>query len=301
MSNMWRFLERLAAKATGFWLSSEVVGTVVGLAVFAAFALVLEARAGRDWRRRYLSARFRTDLTYMLFTVSGLYTVLCWKPLSDVLEVVVRDYAPSFRLSLLGNVPTALHFALFTVMVDFARYWKHRWTHASPYLWRFHSIHHTQQELTFLTTYRFHALDLLLDNVITFTLALLFGMPIALWLPVSLAFSWYAWLQHSDLDWSYGKLDQVLVSPRFHSVHHSTAPEHSDRHFGLVLSLWDRLFGTAVREPRRPTAYGVLGLRMPESFLAQLAFPFRGYRGDSDRGACAQSGQAAPRPFSAPP
>jgi sterol desaturase/sphingolipid hydroxylase (fatty acid hydroxylase superfamily) len=296
VSEPWALLERLAAKATRYWFSGEVLGVVAGLAVFAVFALVLEARAGRDTRRRYLSPSFRTDATYMLFAVSGLYTFLCWKPVYNVLETVTRDYTPVLRLDLFMGLPTVLHFAVFTVMVDFVRYWKHRWMHSNPYLWAFHSVHHTQQELTFLTTYRSHVVDLLLDNAITFGLALLFGMPATLWLSLSLAGAWLAWMQHSDLDWSYGKLDRVLVSPRFHSVHHSTSPEHYDRHFGFLMSVWDRLFGTAEAEPRRPAAYGVPGLRMSESFLAQLVFPFRELLGGSGSGAPAEGGRAAPRP-----
>jgi sterol desaturase/sphingolipid hydroxylase (fatty acid hydroxylase superfamily) len=292
VTGLQALLERLVRKAANFWLSGEVVGTIAGLAVFAAVILVLEARAGRDRRRRYLSARFRTDFAYMLFTVSGLYTLLFWKPLYDVFEAVVRDYTPSIRMNLFTHLPGALHFALFTVAVDFGRYWKHRWMHANPYLWKFHSVHHAQRELTFLTTYRSHLVDLLGDSLIAYGLALLFGMPASLWVPLSVAFAAYAWLQHSDLDWSYGGLDQVLVSPRFHSVHHSIAPEHFDRHFGFMFSVWDRLFGTAEREPRRPAAYGVPALWIPESFLAQLIYPFRALLDSSGGGDTTQSAQA---------
>jgi sterol desaturase/sphingolipid hydroxylase (fatty acid hydroxylase superfamily) len=290
-------LERLIRRAVGFWLNPEVLGTFAGLAVFAALIIVLEAQTGRDPRRRYLSARFRTDVAYTIFTVSGLYTLLCWKPVYDVLETLVRDHAPSLRVNLLERIPAVAHFVLFVVAVDLARYWKHRWMHASPLLWKFHSIHHTQVELTFLTNYRFHFVDLLGDNLIVFALGLLFGMPATLWVPVSITFAVYAWLQHSDLDWSYGKLDMVLVSPRFHSVHHSIAAEHHYRHFGLIFSVWDRLFGTVETEIRRPPAYGVLGLSIPESFVSQLVFPFRGWLGRGSRDdARTGSGRTAPRP-----
>jgi sterol desaturase/sphingolipid hydroxylase (fatty acid hydroxylase superfamily) len=79
-------------------------------------------------------------------------------------------------------------------------------------------------------------------------------------------------LAHSGLGWGYGPLDTLIVSPRFHRVHHSTDPAHYERNFGMTYSFWDRWFGTAAQA--RPTAFGTPELQVPESFLRQLAFPF---------------------------
>ena len=257
-----------------FWSSPDIRGTFIALAVFFLGAVLVEARFGRN-PRRYLSTNFRTDAVYMVFTVSGLYALLIWRPVFLVLDASVRRYAPFLPLDLLDGLPGMVRFALFLIAVDLARYWKHRWMHANRFLWAFHSVHHTQEELTFLTSYRFHILDMLLDSAISFAISLLLGIPPTLWVPATVVLIWYQSLQHSDFDWSYGRLDRVLVGPRFHSVHHSTEPRHYEKNFGLILSLWDTLFGTADADPRRPSAYGIPGLHGRESFLSQLVFPFR--------------------------
>ena len=37
------------------------------------------------------------------------------------------------------------------------------------------------------------------------------------------------------------------MSPHMHQVHHSHAAEHWDKNFGYKLSVWDWMFGTAVK------------------------------------------------------
>jgi sterol desaturase/sphingolipid hydroxylase (fatty acid hydroxylase superfamily) len=66
----------------------------------------------------------------------------------------------------------------------------------------------------------------------------------------------------------------VLVSPRFHRLHHSAEPDHRERNFGMTYSFWDRLFGTADARADEPRAYGLPDVPLPHSFLRQLAFPF---------------------------
>jgi sterol desaturase/sphingolipid hydroxylase (fatty acid hydroxylase superfamily) len=273
MDNLWQALQRLLERVLAFWLSADILGTLIGLAVFAVAVVLLEAGLGRD-PRRYLSPHFRTDTLYMIFAVSGVYAFLVWRPVLHAFQAGIR-HIPFLPLNLLEGLPEAVQFAGFLLVVDFVRYWKHRWMHASGFLWAFHSVHHTQEQLTFMTSYRFHVLDLLLDSAISFAIGLLLGVPASLWLPATLILIWYQSLQHSDLNWSYGALDRVLVSPRFHSVHHSVDPQHYGSNFGMLLSLWDTLFGTAVPNPRRPSAYGVSGLHVEESFLSQLVLPFR--------------------------
>ena len=39
-------------------------------------------------------------------------------------------------------------------------YWGHRWSHEIPFLWRFHSIHHSAEEIDFLVNTRAHPFDM---------------------------------------------------------------------------------------------------------------------------------------------
>jgi hypothetical protein len=52
-------------------------------------------------------------------------------------------------------------------------------------------------------------------------------------------------LRHSHVWLSFGPvLERVLSSPAQHQIHHSDAPRHFNKNFGINLSLWDWMFGT---------------------------------------------------------
>ncbi len=82
--------------------------------------------------------------------------------------------------------------------------------------------------------------------------------------------------QHSDIDWTYGPVGWLIVSPRFHARHHSAALEDVNVNFSSLLVIWDQLFGTARKIPSRPLAYGLVAPEddVPPSFFGQQLYPF---------------------------
>jgi sterol desaturase/sphingolipid hydroxylase (fatty acid hydroxylase superfamily) len=80
-------------------------------------------------------------------------------------------------------------------------------------------------------------------------------------------------IEHSEIPWRFGPLYRLMVSPTFHAFHHSINPEHHNRNFGRMLSVWDYLFGTAVCEQKRPEVYGLEDWKMP-TLMSQLCSPF---------------------------
>src|SRR5581483_747419 len=80
--------------------------------------------------------------------------------------------------------------------------------------------------------------------------------------------------EHSDLDWTYGPLGKLIVSPHYHRIHHSIAESDFNKNFGSFLSFWDPLFGTASSRATRPEAYGAPQMNVPESFVRQFFYPF---------------------------
>ena len=246
--------------------------TYVGLAMFFAVMVVLEIRAGRGIQR-YRSPEFLIDLLYTLLIVGGVYGLL-QQPLLNWTYIALRDRA-SLDFHLIRNLPPALQFLVFLAAVDFFRYWKHRWLHVSPFLWAFHSVHHAPNELNFLTNYRIHVVEFVIDGVFTLVPVMILGPPAQVWIPVNLLLLWYTSLTHSDLDVGYGYLDRVLVSPRFHRVHHSSIPRENNTNFGGTFSVWDRIFGTSCRQQSRPTQYGLGGVYRSSSFFGQLFLPLK--------------------------
>ena len=258
-------------KVASVWRSPQVAGSV--LAALAALLVAARLRFGPGWLGRVTTPAVRTDAAYAAFYLGGIYAFLVSGPLYRLLTGFVDAHAPFLRVGLLADLPVWSQFFVASVAMDGVLYWTHRAMHASPALWAFHSVHHSQREMTALANFRFHAGDVVVRGLAQFVPGLLLGVPVWIWLPT-------VWIQvaldglaHSGLGWSYGPLGRVLVSPRFHRVHHAADPAHRDRNFGMTYSFWDRLFGTAADGAPEPAAYGVAGLAVPESFLRQLEYP----------------------------
>jgi sterol desaturase/sphingolipid hydroxylase (fatty acid hydroxylase superfamily) len=244
------------------------------LCLLVVLLVSLRARHGKGAWRRLLRPGARTDAAYAFFYVGGIYAFLIATPLYRLLTALVERHAPFLQLGLIAPLPAWAQFLVASVVMDGVLYWTHRGLHASGPLWAFHGIHHSQADLTPLANFRFHAVEVLVRGLAQFVPGLLLGLPARVFLPT-------VWLQvaldglaHSGLGWSYGPLERVIVSPRFHAVHHSTEPAHYNRNFGMTYSFWDRLFGTAAPAGERPSHFGAPGLGVPESFFGQIPHPF---------------------------
>lgn len=251
--------------------------SVVFVGLFLGIAF-LECLSNPAAIRRYLSRHFRTDILYGLFYQGGIYHLCITVPLFTLLE----KPCAFLKVGLLLELPRPLGYVLFWVLADLMGYWMHRWQHTSRVLWSFHCVHHSQTQMTFVTSNRLHLMDQLLTNCVLFVPWLILGVPTFAWLPVYLLQQVLEGVQHAELPWRYGPLYRIIVSPVFHAIHHSTQPEHYNKNYAKILSVWDIVFGTAVCDAPRPRVYGVVGLSMPESltqhFFASFALLWRAYK-----------------------
>ena len=268
---------------------------LLGYAVMFTVVVIVYARAGRG-PKQIFRRTFLTDLAYSAWF--PVYTILIGIPIAIQLAAFVVTRAPFVRLGLLGGLPWWLRIPIWLIVADFVLYWLHRSMHQTSWLWALHKIHHSQTELNPLTTWRVHWLEFLYLNTGAFVTGMVLGdmqalHPIAIAL---LAASQFA--QHSDIDWTYGPVGRLIVSPRFHARHHSTAAEDLNTNFGSLLVIWDRLFGTARMVSGRAPGYGLVAAEdnVPKSFFLQLLFPLslmlvrRGPTTSSGLGECAKDG-----------
>lgn len=165
--------------------------------------------------------------------------------------------------------------ALMILSVDFLRYWLHRAAHETDLLWRLHKVHHSVEELYWLNTARFHplekALQMLLDSV-PFLLMAVHPTVLSLYY---LSYATNGFFQHCNIDLRYGVLNYVVGSAETHRWHHSREPREANANYGNTVIVWDLVFGTWFLPKNR--AIGELGLhrRLPQSFWALMAAPFR--------------------------
>ena len=162
------------------------------------------------------------------------------------IELRATQYWPGWLL-----IPLAL------VAMDAANWLAHYADHRFAALWRFHALHHSQEELSVLTSFRAHPLMHTTGFVLATipVMALIPTRPIA---PVLITcYVCIGTLQHANLRWTFGPIGRVIVSPAYHRMHH--ALEVQDVNLGVVLTIWDVLARRA-RFPVRGGGAGRTGL-----------------------------------------
>jgi sterol desaturase/sphingolipid hydroxylase (fatty acid hydroxylase superfamily) len=162
------------------------------------------------------------------------------------------------------------------VLMDFITYWAHRSFHAVPFLWRFHSLHHSAKYVRWSTTGRVHPVNELANYLVTVLPLALIGFPVNAVMPATPIVILFALFAHTQWNVSFGPLSWLFVSPRFHRWHHTHSHEGGNKNFANVFSLWDRLFGTYyLPADRMPERFGLDVDDVPESYLGQLLYPWR--------------------------
>lgn len=264
----------------------EPLDILLGLAGFGAFFALLERLQPAVSGQRSFRKGFRTDAIYWFFTP------LITKPLTSVvigccillaaLAAGVRPSATHLEAFLtsrgfVDTLPLWLQMLSFFLLADLLGYLAHRLLHA-PGLWPVHAVHHSSEDVDWLSAVRVHPLNDLFARLLQAVPLVLFGfspMLLAAWVPLLV---FYSLLQHANVPWTFGPLRYVFVSPAFHRWHHAAA--HGEAcNFSSIFPIWDLLFGTFhLPSGEGPPAYGTPKDDVPEGLLGQMLFPFRRWR-----------------------
>jgi len=183
------------------------------------------------------------------------------------------------------EVAFPLAVVLSVVAMDFVIYLQHVLVHAVPTLWRLHRVHHADLDFDVTTGARFHPIEIILSMLIKFATIVVLGPPVVAVVIFEALLNGMAMFNHSNVRLPLG-LDRVLrlvvVTPDMHRVHHSVEDDETNSNFGFNLSIWDRIFGTYINQPRgghEGMTIGIHNYREPKqvSWLpGMLTLPFIG-------------------------
>ena len=145
------------------------------------------------------------------------------------------------------------------IIKDFAGYWIHRMNHRINIFWNRHIIHHSSEEFNLSCALRQSISGFISFGAIFLIPAALFGIPpwiLVIMGPIHLFMQfWY----HTQLIDKMGFLENILVTPSHHRVHHAINPEYIDKNYSQIFIFWDKLFGTFQKELKEiPPIYGIL-------------------------------------------
>ena len=188
-------------------------------------------------------------------------------PISEYIDrwIAIRPHLAEAIL----QMPLLLRILCYLIIADFGHYWIHRLMH-QKHVWRIHKWHHSPTHMYWLAGFRATIpQDVPVNLPYLFAYSLLdlspWWMVLAIGLFNNLQNDW----MHVNIVWRSNWLEWVVVTPRYHHIHHSDKPEHYMANLAALFTVWDRLFGTYVNpdEVKEPLSFGI-GEKVP---LVRLA------------------------------
>ena len=153
---------------------------------------------------------------------------------------------------------TWLTYVVAFIVLDFAGYWVHRWSHHINIFWNLHIIHHSSEDFNLACALRQSITNFV--NIFTFLLipAALLGVPAEVINTVAPLHLFAQFWYHTQHIGKMGFLEKIIVTPSHHRVHHAINKEYLDKNLSQIFIIWDKLFGTFQEELKEaPPVYGI--------------------------------------------
>jgi sterol desaturase/sphingolipid hydroxylase (fatty acid hydroxylase superfamily) len=148
-----------------------------------------------------------------------------------------------YQHSLITPQEGILYWIALLVAEDFLYYWLHRFDHQVRFFWAVHVTHHSSETMNFTVGFRSSVFQPLYRFIYFIPLAW-FGFS-----PLNIAFMYSAtqiWgiFVHTEMINKMGFIEYILVTPSHHRVHHASNAKYLDKNMGMLLIIWDKIFGT---------------------------------------------------------
>lgn len=237
------------------------------------------------WRKNQAVFRknFWLDGFYMFFNFF-LFSLIGYNAVSNIAVDLFNRFLTSVGINNLvainlSELPKWSQFLIMFVIADFIQWNIHRLLHRNKYLWEFHKVHHSVQEMGFAAHLRFHWMETVIYKTLQYIPLVMLGFGIQDFFIIHIVAVAIGHLNHSNLKLTYGPLKYILNNPVMHLWHHAkNLPQGSyGVNYGLSLSIWDYLFKTAyIPNDNANEPLGFDGVEdFPNTFINQELYPFK--------------------------
>ncbi|MFT5820938.1 MAG: 3-mercaptopyruvate sulfurtransferase SseA/sterol desaturase [Crocinitomix sp.] len=238
------------------------------------------------WRKNQPLIRkdFWVDAFFMFFNFY-IFKLIIFMSFSEVSAKFFHDLiggdTTSYALFNLTSLPIALQLIIFFVATDFIQWFTHVMLHRFSFLWRFHKVHHSIEQMGFAGHLRYHWMENVFYTPMKYIAVMLIGgftpemAYIVFYISIAIGH-----LNHANIGWSYGPLKYIFNNPKMHIWHHAkTLPEKRKNgvNFGISLSIWDYIFGkNYIPSEGRDIELGFDGIeKYPKGFFGLIFSGFR--------------------------
>jgi len=201
-----------------------------------------------------------------------------------LLIVFLSDWAKAARFGIIhwSGASVAAGIIVTILVLDFFGGWLVHFTeHKLALLWRFHIIHHTDNNVDVTTGLRHHPIESVLRGLFFLAGVVVAGAPMYAVMIFQTLLVLATQFTHANISLPVGldkALSWIIVSPNMHKVHHHYELPYTDSNYGAVFSIWDRLLGTFIKLDKKDIRYGIdkhYPNEKDEDFLLLLQHPFK--------------------------
>lgn len=234
------------------------------------------------WRKNQAAFRkdFWLDGFYMFFNfflfsiaISGFYAVISLFLENNGLTM------KSLAIIDLSSFPIWAGLLVFFILNDFVQWFTHTLLHRYEFLWRFHKVHHSVEEMGFAAHLRYHWMENILYKPLkTLAVMLVGGMEPEHAYIIHFISIMIGHLNHANVRITWGPLKYIFNNSVMHLYHHAKelpAERKYGVNFGISLSLWDYIFKTNYIPQDQDGSYA-LGFEnienFPKDFISQSLY-----------------------------
>jgi sterol desaturase/sphingolipid hydroxylase (fatty acid hydroxylase superfamily) len=246
----------------------DVKAILIVALIFIPLERILPLRGGQ----RLLRKRWLNDVVY--YFMNGLVVRTGLLALVTLAIGVIHVAVPQAVVVAVQSQPIWLQAVEVLLVADTGFYFAHLCFHKIPFLWKFHAVHHSIEEMDWLAAYRVHPVDQIMTKAASYLPVFALGFSSSAVLIFALTYKWQSLWIHSNSRIGLGPLKWLFASPHFHHWHHANEPAAFDKNFAGQLVLLDFIGGTLCLPGHMPARYGT-DEPVPALYPDQMMYPFR--------------------------